>query len=171
MQFLSPGECQRWAQVTGIALGDARVPTRPSNTRHSVVRAIPPEYTRLTWFCRHVERSLRPRTDCLLWVTDWGIWEENQHLYYRLRESYGDRRLLTDAPGHLFLDFEAADLVTFLEVAVLCGWDAHVLPASGYARAFLSHDEFVEFAADDANPDLAREFGDPLAAIGGGTAA
>jgi hypothetical protein len=83
---------------------------------------------------------------------------ENLQLYYRLRQSYGDHQLLEDAPGHLFLDYEAADLVSFLQVAVLCGWDAHVLPLGGYARAFVSHDEYVEFAADDNNPELAREF-------------
>src|SRR5438552_16817824 len=41
----------------------------------------------------------------LLWITGYGIWpsSENLHLYYRLRESYGDRRLLAEAPAHLCL--------------------------------------------------------------------
>ena len=33
---------------------------------------------------------------CLLYVDEYGIWSssENDHLYYRLRNSYGDQRLL-----------------------------------------------------------------------------
>ena len=34
----------------------------------------------------------------------------------------------------------------------------HLIPVGGYARAFVSHDEFVQFAADEANPDLVRQF-------------
>jgi hypothetical protein len=100
-------------------------------------------------------------------VTDWGIWTENLHLYYRLRQSYGDPRLLHEAPGHLFLEYEAADLVSFLEVGIVCGWDIHLLPARGYARAFVSHDEWVSFASDDSNPALVTEF---VAALDSGAA-
>jgi len=95
---------------------------------------------------------------------DWGIWgsSENLHLYYRVRQSYGDLRLLPEAPGHLFLSYEAADLVTFLQGGILCGWDMHLVPTVGYARAFVSHDEYVEFAADENNPRLVGEFTAPL---------
>jgi hypothetical protein len=97
-------------------------------------------------------------------VTDWGIWgsSENLHLYYKLRQSYGDQRLLHEAPGHLFLRYEAPDLVSFLQIGILCGWDIHLLPTVGYARAFLSHDEYVEFASDDGNAALVTEFATPL---------
>lgn len=119
-----------------------------------------PAVAQLTSFCQQLERALQPREACLLWVTDWEIWRssENLHLYYRLRQSYGDYRLLDEAPAHLFLDYEAADLVSFLEVGIICGWDIHLIPFVGYARAFVSHDEFAEFAADDANPDLVHDF-------------
>jgi hypothetical protein len=84
------------------------------------------------------------------------IWpsSENWHLYYRLRQSYGDPRLLHEAPGHLFLDYEAADFVTFLQLAVSFGWGAEILPhltAGAGARAFLSHDEFVVLASHDGS--------------------
>jgi hypothetical protein len=122
-------------------------------------RAPLPGVPELTEFCRQLERALQPREACLLWVTDWGIWRsENLHLYYRLRQSYGDQRLLDEAPAHLFLDYEGPDLVSFLEVGILCGWDMHLIPFVGYAWAFVSHDEFVEFAADEANPDLVHDW-------------
>jgi hypothetical protein len=67
--------------------------------------------------------------------------------------------LLHEAPGHVFLDYEGADLSSFLEVMILCGWDVHLQPSSdGFARAFVSHDEFVEFASDEHNASLVSEF-------------
>ena len=104
---------------------------------------------------------MRPYRACLLWFTETDIWPSstNWHLYYRLRQSYGDHRRVENAPGHFFLDYEAPDLVSFLQVAMLAGFDAHLIPDhSGYSRAFLSHDEFVEFAADEGNEELVKEF-------------
>lgn len=158
MRFMTPTECRSWAGAMSIALDSRGNPDRPFPGWHHLKRDTPPAHMQLTWFCRHIERSLQPRTACLLWVTDWGIWEENQHLYYRLRRSYGDHRLLQEAPGHYFLDYEGPDLVSFLEVAILCGWDTHLLPVTGYARAFVSHDEYVDFAADPNNKVIAEDF-------------
>jgi hypothetical protein len=155
MHFLTLVEAREWCRDR-VELTDTGFPTRPSRepryargpTSHEVA------------FCRQLERALQPREACLLWVTDWSIWpsSENLHLYYQLRQSYGDRRQLGDAPGHLFLDYEAADLVSFLQVGLLCGWDMHLLPSVGYARAFVSHDEYVEFTADKASASLIDEF-------------
>ena len=74
--------------------------------------------------------------ECLLWVTQWGVWpsSENFHVFYRVRESYGERRLLYNAPGHLFLKHETADLQAFVESAFLCGWDFYLLPAPDYEQ-------------------------------------
>ncbi|HJU68995.1 MAG TPA: hypothetical protein VJ650_12225 [Gemmatimonadaceae bacterium] len=154
MRFLTSAEAKAWC-TDRVSLTDSGLPTRPSQggpyARAPVSTA--------TEFCRQLEQALQPREACLLWVTDWGVWSsENLHLYYRLRQSYGDVRLLHEAPAHLFLDYEAADLISFLQVGLLCGWDMHLVPAVGYARLFVSHDEFVEFVADDANHQLVVEF-------------
>lgn len=87
------------------------------------------------------------RRPALLWITEWGIWgsSENWHLYYKLRESSGDHRLLHEAPGHLFLDYEAEDLASFLQVAMLNGWGGYLLTEANYINAFFSHDEFIDF--------------------------
>ena len=163
MRCLTSEEARAWCQVQ---LDERGLSVSPSVERHSARRPIPQEVTRLTWFCRHLERALQPRKACLLWATAWGIWgsSENLHLYYTLRRAYGDLRLLHEAPAHLFLDYEAVDLVSFLEVGILCGWDLHLLPAAGYTRAFVSHDEFVEFASDANNPERVGEF---VAGLGG----
>jgi hypothetical protein len=105
MHFLSLAECQAW--VRDIAPLDSRdVPEHPS--RSSLYARGPLAAT--TEFCRRLEQALMPREALLLWVTDWGIWSpENLHLYYRLRQSYGDLGQLKDAPGHFFHAHEAAD--------------------------------------------------------------
>jgi hypothetical protein len=150
MRTLTPKEIKDWCIGQGIELDDRGVPIHP-HSGSSAVRCGLPNITKLTWFCRFIERSLQPREHCLLWVTTSGVWpsSENWHLYYRLRQSHGDQRLIHEAPGHLFLEFEAADLVSFVEVGLIAGWDMHLIPTIGYGRVFVSHDEWVEFAMDD----------------------
>ena len=88
----------------------------------------------------------------LLWITDGAFWpsSENWHLYYKLRQTYGDCRLLHEAPGHLFLQHEAEDLASFLQLALLNGWGGYVLPQADHLDALFSHDEFITFYAKSA---------------------
>jgi len=167
MRFFTIAEATHWCRDL-VRLDERQCPLWPSADKHHVRADLPVGHTQLMWFCRHLEQSLQPRDSCLLWVTDWGIWgsSENWHLYYRLRQSYGDVRLLHEAPAHLFLNYEGPDLITFLEVGILSGWDMHLIPTVGYSRAFVSHDEFVEFSADEHNPALVEEFAKPLATSG-----
>lgn len=82
-------------------------------------------------------------------------------MYYKLRQSYGDFRLLHEAQGHLFLEHEADDLVSFLQLSMLNGWGGYVLTEMDYVNAFFSHDEYIDFfAKESANlPDLPKMFG------------
>jgi hypothetical protein len=48
----------------------------------------------------------------------------------------------------LFLQFEEADLVSFIQVGLIAGWQMHLIPTIGYGRVFC-HDEWVDFAMDD----------------------
>jgi hypothetical protein len=112
----------------------------------------PPEPYRFRYLAHWVATSLTYRMPVLLWITEWGIWpsSENWHLYYKLRQAYGDYWLLQEAPGHLFLEHEAEDLASFLQVALLNGWGGYVLPQANYVNAFFSHDEYISFYAERA---------------------
>jgi len=68
-------------------------------------------------------------------------------LYYKLRQSYQDARVLQEAPGHLFLEDESEDLASFLQLAMLNGWGGYVLTHADYVNAFFSHDEYIDFFA------------------------
>jgi hypothetical protein len=83
----------------------------------------------------------------LLWITERGNWHENWHLYYKLRQSYNDNRLLLEAPGHLLLDYETEDLASLLQLAMLNGWGGYILTEADYVNAFFSHDEYIDFFA------------------------
>ena len=162
MRFFTPSECREWCKGCLMPLTPEGRPVPPSSEPRYARGPIATELA----FCRYLERSLQPRDACLFWVTDWGVWRssENLHLYYRLRQSYGDRRMLHEAPGHLFLDYEAPDLISFLQVSLLSGWDVHLLPSVAYARAFVSHDEYVDFTANPENHDMITNF---AAGLGG----
>jgi hypothetical protein len=157
LRFLTPDETRHWVASLGIDLRDnGDTPDREPEHLHHVRFLLPQTPGQVAWLCRFISSCLDPRESCLLWVSEWGVWpsSENWHLYYRVRQSYADQRLLHEAPGHLFLDYEDADLVSFLELGILSGWDMHLLPVLKYggadaARAFLSHDEWVSLSHRD----------------------
>jgi hypothetical protein len=152
MRVCTSEECAAWSERL-VALDAQRKPTRDLARPHRVRCDFPKSFTQILWFSRRLEAALQPRQSCLVWVTDWGIFpsNENLHLFYRLRQTYGETRLLQEAPGHLCLDFESAEVVTLVHLGMLFGWDLHLIPASGYARAFVCHDEWAEIAFDDAS--------------------
>ena len=111
----------------------------------------PPEPHRIFFFAHCISSHITFRQPALLLITEWGIWpsSENWHLYYRLRQGYGDTRLLQDAPGHLFLGFETEDLASFLQLSMLNGWGGYVLTQADHVNAFFSHDEYIDLFAKD----------------------
>ena len=111
----------------------------------------PSEPYRIFFFAHYTSTQITFREPSLLFITEWGIWpsSENWHLYYKLRQSYGDTRLLQDAPGHLFLGHETEDLASFLQLSMLNGWGGYVLTQADYVNSFFSHDEYIDFFAKD----------------------
>ncbi|MDB5297084.1 MAG: hypothetical protein JWO31_3067 [Phycisphaerales bacterium] len=144
MRFYSGQECEGW-----LAGRERRKPDSIPGVSAERVR-YPAEPHRVYSFANWIVTSLTHRLPALLWITEWGIWpsSENLHLYYRLRQSYRDARLLEEAPGHLFLAHETEDMATFLQAAMLNGWGGYVLTEADYVNAFFSHDEFIDFFAE-----------------------
>ena len=58
----------------------------------------------------------------------------------------------------MFLEHEAEDMASFLQLAMLNGWGGYVLTDAGYVNAFFSHDEFIDFfaEADDCLSDVRK---------------
>jgi hypothetical protein len=120
-----------------------------------VIRAkIPQPFGRTFWLSQVLSKSFIDFDNCLLWVTTWGVWRssENFHLFYKLRETYGERRLISEVPGHLFQKYEQSDLATFIQVTLLFGWDFHLRPSPAWIQGFVSHDGWFElFATSETN--------------------
>ena len=147
---MTSSEAQQWCRSHGIELdpaADSAIVEPGTSTRFG----IPKEASRQLWFCGVVESALQPWTHCLLWTTAWGIWasSENWHLYYRLRQTYGDFRLMEDAPAHLFLKHEREDLLSFIQLGLGAGWDMRLLTSDQSGRCFISHDEWAQFVFRD----------------------
>ena len=143
MRFYTEQECKSY-----IAYREHDILDRNSPSNVTVWYPPNPADLGFSW----IARSISYRDPILLWITEWGIWpsSENWHLYYRLRQSYGDQQLLPEAPGHLFLDYERADLASFLQIAVTNGWGGYIIAGSADPwYAFFSHDEYIEFHADE----------------------
>jgi hypothetical protein len=144
MQFLTVSECEAWLH------GRSRSKPSVANSAHHARVPFAKEAYRLYWFARQISDSMmQDRQPCLVWVEEWDIWEQNLHLYYRLRQGYGDHRLLPEAPGHLFLGYEMEDLATLLQISMLNGWGGTILTHFDYLNAFFSHDEFVDLYSND----------------------
>ncbi len=157
MRFYAEEECEEWLR--------ARKRSKPKDIADAKVERVryPKEPYRLYYLALWTANSLTHRQPALLWITEWGIWpsSENWHLYYELRQSYGDTRLLHEAPGHLFLGHESEDLASFLQISMLNGWGGYILTQADYVNAFFSHDEYIDFFAGiDGNlEDVQKEWG------------
>jgi hypothetical protein len=146
MHFYTKSECEEWLAGRNL--------TKPNEaTTLAALRLAYPKQQSLCYWARWIAKSLAFQQPCLLWITDWGIFSssENLHLYYRLRQSYHDVRMLHEAPGHLFLNYETEDLATFIQVAMQNFWDGHILDPTGNVKIFFSHDEFIYFYTDEAS--------------------
>lgn len=157
MRFYTKQECEGWLRDRERSKPDA------ATDAHIERFAYPQEAHRFFFFSDWIAKSLTFRMPALLWITEWGIWSscENWQLYYKLRQSYSDQRLLYEAPGHLFLEHEAGDLATFLQLAMLNGWGGYVLTQADYVNIFFSHDEYLDFFAklESSLMDVRKVFG------------
>ena len=143
MRFYTKEECEDW-------LGE-RERQKPDVAPKATAERVnyPTEPHRVFVIAHWIASSLTYREPALLWITEWGIWptSENWHVYYKLRQTYADFRLLHEAPGHLFLEHESEDLASFLQIAMLNGWGGYVLTHADYVNVFFSHDEYIDFFA------------------------
>ena len=141
MRFYTQQQCEEWlAQRTRVLPDqDKSLPTERFDYPNEGYRFFP--------IASAIAHSIMYQQPTLLWVTEWGIWpsSENWQLYYKLRQTYGDHQLLQDAPGHLFLEYEAEDLSTFLQLGMLSGWDGYILTGANHVNAFFSHDQYIDF--------------------------
>jgi hypothetical protein len=176
MWCLTADEATDWCKRSGFAVEASGMPSHGAQTslntqsyRITAALANNIQFSQHSWFSDFSASSLEPYDTCLMWVTQSGIWSpsENWHLFYRLRETYGERRQLHEAPGHIFLKHEKADLATFIGLALLNGWDFHLLPNLDYMTGFVSHDGFLHLYTENKEAAISAKDALDRAKIGG----
>jgi hypothetical protein len=151
VRFWTLEEAKRWVPAIDFGpqpLEHAGCPERPFHLRADF-GALPS--TRLPAILTGAVDAIGQCEWWLLWM-DAGPaqWEGgNTHLYYRLRQSYEDFRLLHEAPCHLFYRHEWPDLLTFLQVGVLNLWNIHVVTDRDRGRLFVSRSEWLNATSRD----------------------
>ncbi len=151
MKFLIKQECVNWCKSLRIPLDSKGWPDIQKDFGVSFRCDHPKEPHRIFNLAQEIESATNFQNERILWVTNSKIWpsNENSHLYYKLKESYGDSRLVEDSPGHLFLKYESNDVISFLQLVMLFGWDAYLFSEHNYFRVFCSHDEWIKVFAND----------------------
>ena len=115
MRFYTKDESLEW--LTGLGLTIPGYPTPWSGGNHKTSLSslrYPDKPGLLLNVIKRIAAQI-PEDPVMLLLTEWGIWKssENEHLYYRLRQSYGDCRFYYEAPGHVFLEHERPTLFLF----------------------------------------------------------
>ncbi len=156
MWFLGEPEIRSWCQPHKMLGADLK-PTPPLEAfdrgRFSVGE-VPVSLIRLV--TDQVVRAIGPWEESLLIVRPSNSWNrENFHLYYRLRQSYGDFQRLNRTMGHCFLAYEEQDLISFLQVVILNQWNGFVFSAQDYGRALVFDNGIVELLSRDGS-DLSK---------------
>lgn len=94
--------------------------------------------------------AVGPWEEAWLWLDKPDTWNrELLPLYYRLRQSCNDHRLVTEAPVHFFHRHEHPDLVAFVMLAILNEWPAFLVTSHDYGRVFLSASHWMEVTRSD----------------------
>ena len=158
MKFLTNEEARTRAARTLGANGHPVLPIPGCELRREVFEKEPG----YTYFARarEIVSSLDYFDWCLLWVVLTEVWpsNENLHLYYRLRESYGNRDQVGDQPGLVALHHEEVDLVTFVHLGMMFGWEMYLVTSHDYGRAFISRDGYFELSSNTPSTNGAKGY-------------
>jgi hypothetical protein len=152
MKFVSPEEAGTWTnRFVGPGLNNGFPDCEPKGSYALRVSYENEPGHRHYWIARQLVQALNPDWDtCMFWVGTEGVWpsNENLHLFYRLRKSYGEESHLGDRPALFALKHEVADVESFVHLALLFGWDGYLVTSHDYARVHMNHDGFAVVSSE-----------------------
>jgi hypothetical protein len=140
MEILSREETELWCRQHQIGLSPAGLPERSSSAAKFI---IPEDAGKRVHLVSQEMRAFSSEPLFLVWFHDWAVWPSGQrmHVFDRFRMSYGEQRPLIRSPGHVFVQKEFEDAISFVTLAVLFLWDCYVVAPKGSKLLFFSHDE------------------------------
>jgi hypothetical protein len=156
MRFLTENEARTWAARFARNDDTRGIPVVPAREHQGKLRYPFENLAGYRYFslAQNAVRCLDYFDECLLWITQVGVWpsNENLHIYYRLRESYGDRFLVTEKPAVVCLRHESVDLTSLVHLGMLFGWDMFLVTSHDFGRVFISHDGWMQLS--EATPNV-----------------
>ncbi len=156
MRFLTSEECGDWLARRRLDPAPATLADPVSGRRPGYEFRIPDDAGRRVALCRHLwgKSGDEQRHGSLLVITNWSLWPSGEHfpLFIRLRNSFGERRGLIDAPGHVFEPGEGDDGLSFLCLATLFLWNYSLYSESGTAVTGCG-EQFGAVFESTANPN------------------
>ena len=146
MRFFEELECKTWWIDNQKAATNGRPLWPPDNmTRVKIV--FPDKGYKYYMYSKFILEAIGDNyKGLLLWVENHYIWpsSENLHMYYKLCESYGEHRKLEEVPGIYFVENDNNDLITFLQMGMLFGWEMYLGQLDNGISIKISNDEFIE---------------------------
>jgi hypothetical protein len=160
MFFRSKSECAELAEAYGLE-ADVKANTidRSPPFPHDIALSFAGQRDRCYPLAGALTRWFGDFDPAVLWVTEYGIWpsSENLHLYYSLRQFLGDHRPISEAPGHIFVKHEQAELTTFLHILLEFGWGCLLFKYPQTSCVIISHDEWMQFLSECDLAEVAGE--------------
>lgn len=143
MRIVDKAEAIQWLSSRGMTDSQGRVleAAFPRKATHY----LPGDSGRKTAIAKALGHRLSKLDESILWIDEWGIWPdcENWPLFEGYRRSLGERRLLDDSPGHIFVPSDEDTVFSLLSMVLYFSWGAVFASSSGEAIR-ISHDEWVD---------------------------
>ena len=141
MKFLTLEDARKWCTENDVALNERGLPFRLPN---AVQFDIPSDAGQRVALVKSQLEHFQDCKEILIWINDWSVWESGEriHIFYRFRQSYGEKRLLKEIPAHLMTGNEFEEGISIATLAVLFLWDCYILTKENQKFCFYSHDEF-----------------------------
>jgi hypothetical protein len=150
MKALDVKQAKNWCEERGVKVTEKGWLYFESHDRRSITVGLPKEPHQLVYltnlFIPYDEST--PLEGALLWIRDWGIWNEMvERVGFRtievMRRLTNEARSITEVPAYIFDKSELVDLQVCLLQPLLVGWDAFLVPVSADYIVAVSHDSLV----------------------------
>lgn len=109
--------------------------------------------------CQALGEFMTERSGVLLWVTEYGVWNEHRDLFEKYRLAHGESRPLHEARVHLVEQEEADALTSLLLCGVLFGWDMHAVSTDRSVAVTFGHDEWMGWRCTEGFEREAEQLG------------
>lgn len=105
-------------------------------------------------------RLFRRETECLVYITEFGIFPSSQHLdlFDTYRLGVGETRSLEDAPLQVFSTKEDPTLISILCMILYFSWNAEIASMDERWLITISHDNWLEIRTADISLIDASDF-------------